>query len=562
MAITRRPLWAVDCETDPFDGITIPKPFIWGVFTGQDYYEFRDTDKLVDFLETKEVIVYAHNGGKFDWHFITHRLTANQKILFIAGRMARFVIGKCEFRDSMSLMPIPLSAYQKEEFDYLKMDEDLREKYMPEIQAYLESDCVNLWNLVNGFEKEYGRHLTQATAAMKIWTKKFGGPPQRTGPIFYDQFKPYYYGGRVQCFRSGDFEQRALGADINSAYPFAMTHPHPIGAAAESVSGPPDKRRNLGPMFLDVECTARGCFPYRDSRGATYYPADDVRRVYKITGWEFLAGIESGTIDPDYKIIRHVAFAETIDFKEYVKYFWDKRQAFKAADDWGGQYYCKIFLNSLYGKFGADPRRYRDNTIVSPDMLELLLEAKPDLDFHYFREWVVVREKLPERIGAKGYNKQRFYNVATAASITGFVRAMLWKAICKCTGPFYCDTDSITATGFGKAVTLGKELGQWEIEGHYDRVIIMGKKLYAFHDRQDGWKVRSKGTRLKPKDLIRLANGMEVTYHPEAPTFSQHSTGPIFIPRRVRRTAKDMTIVPPGLDPQNVTPITEGEAAP
>jgi DNA polymerase elongation subunit (family B) len=264
--------------------------------------------------------------------------------------------------------------------------------------------------------------------------------------------------------------------------------------------------------------------------------------------------------------LRHYAFAETISFKEYVKFFWDKRQEFKAADNWAGQYYCKIFMNALYGKFAADPRRYHKHSIVHPDNLEKFLAEFASTDYYRFREWIVIRETMADREGH--HSRQRFYNLATAASITGFVRAMLWEAIKKSNKPFYCDTDSITAVSFPKeAVTLGQEIGEWEIEGRYDRVIVAGKKLYAFHfsdDKRNGkdvgrWKVRSKGVRLKADDLIRIVQGHEIIFHPQAPTFSAHSTAPEFVPRTVRATAKDITRVPPELDPQNVTPITEGD---
>ena len=53
-----------------------------------------------------------------------------------------------------------------------------------------------------------------------------------------------------------------------------------------------------------------------------------------------------------------------------------------------------------------------------------------------FREWVIVRKNQDEKA-------KKFFNLATAASITGFVRAKLWRAICECDRPFYCDTDSL-----------------------------------------------------------------------------------------------------------------------
>ena len=120
----KKAIWAVDCETDPFDYGRIPRPFIWGVYEGytDDYREFTDTDECVDFLAANDVIAYAHNGGKFDWHFITHRMNPLKPLLVISGRLAKFEIGQCEFRDSYSLMPVSLEQYQKSEFEYWKME--------------------------------------------------------------------------------------------------------------------------------------------------------------------------------------------------------------------------------------------------------------------------------------------------------------------------------------------------------------------------------------------------------------------------------------------------------
>lgn len=69
----RRPICVCDSETDPFKRGRVPKPFIWGFLNTKtnEYEEFTDTKELVDFLYGQEIIVYAHNGGKFDWHFIT-----------------------------------------------------------------------------------------------------------------------------------------------------------------------------------------------------------------------------------------------------------------------------------------------------------------------------------------------------------------------------------------------------------------------------------------------------------------------------------------------------------
>jgi len=169
VAKDHRKIWVADSETDPFELGVIPAPFIWGVFNGTDYWEFDTTDEFLDFVSAKDVLLYAHNGGKFDWHFCSHRFEPDSDLLIINGRLARFVIGKCEFRDSFNLMPVALEQYNKTKFDYNKMHRLHRANYMDEIRSYLYDDCENLWNMVNGFDKTYGRHITQASAAMHFW---------------------------------------------------------------------------------------------------------------------------------------------------------------------------------------------------------------------------------------------------------------------------------------------------------------------------------------------------------------------------------------------------------
>jgi len=546
----KRRMWAVDCETDPFAYGDIVEPFIWGVYDGYSdlYWEFTDTDKMVDFLIEHDVIVYAHNGGKFDWHFITHRLDPDNPLLIIAGRLAKFKIGKCDFRDSISLMPIALAQYSKMEFEYWKLHKLYRAQYMDEIKTYLRSDCVNLWNLVNGFEQEYGRHITQASAAMKIWAKMSGHTPPRSGVDHYDTFHPYYYGGRVQCFVSGDIEVSAHSADINSAYPNAMLDEHPYGFAATKGDGtPPDKVKDYGPMFFRIDAVSRGAFPYFGTDGKLYFPADDELRVYTVTGWELLAALETNTVE-QLEIRDYWRFGETINFRDYVHHFWNVRKQAKADGDTGRALYAKIFMNALYGKFAANPRKYMQHTLMDPSKLAEVVESMQRFDF--FNEWLLVQKEIPPE-------KHRYYNVATAASITGHVRAKLWRAICDTERPLYCDTDSITSGGPpSQAIKIGTELGEWEIESYYDRIIIGGKKLYAFHKRgtdpenNDNWKVASKGARLTAKQIIRLAGGEEIIYKPDVPTYSVHKSGPRFIDRVIRVTASDITQVPRAVDPK------------
>lgn len=197
-----------------------------------------------------------------------------------------------------------------------------------------------------------------------------------------------------------------------------------------------------------------------------------------------------------------------------------------------------------------DPRKHKQYTLHKSSEMQTLVEGLTEKQsIQGFKEWLILSEQ--ETTG-----KKRFYNLATAASITGFVRAMLWRTICTADRPLYCDTDSITAIGFGPEVKLSKELGDWEIEYKYDRVIVCGKKLYAMHvageklDDKAGWKLASKGARLTYKDLIEIASGKTVQYNNIAPTFSMSKEKPTFINRQIKATASDIRQVPRRFDPK------------
>lgn len=138
--------------------------------------------------------------------------------------------------------------------------------------------------------------------------------------------------------------------------------------------------------------------------------------------------------------------------------------------------------------------------------------------------------------------RQRYYNVATAASITGFVRAYLWRAICAIRGnggcAFYCDTDSIAFAGdIPASMRFDKDLGGWSSEGRFLRGGVGGKKLYAFQ-RDDGeWKIGCKGVRFTPQEIMRVCAGETVNYKKEAPSYGM-GREPLFIERNVQMTAK------------------------
>ncbi len=561
-----RVIAVADCETTPFKIGRVPRPFVWGYYDGGRYLQFPGTlerylqyvdeavkqstvlnlppndvlAKLItaaylEFLKTQAVICYAHNGGKFDWHFVLDDLTPYDDIMLINGRIARANMGMCELRDSYNILPVPLAEYKKDKIDYSIMEETERHKpkNWETICAYLKSDCVYLYELITGFVERYGVQITQASAAMQQWKKV----SKRKLPIstreFYDLFSPYYYGGRVQCFESGVIDARFAVLDINSAYPYAMLYKHPYSTQYTHVTEYVEDAD-----FYRVRCISHGAFPCRGlgrgevQFGLTFPNDKHVEREYTVTGWEYLAAMETGTIE-QVKVLESFMFAERVDFREYIEKFYQLRLQAKAEHDDAASLFAKLLMNSLYGKFAANPENYRNYIIVPYDVIPAL-ESEGWAFAGELGPWALAEQPLAEF-------QERYYNVATGASITGFVRAMLWRAICSSKGVLYCDTDSIAVREMSRDLVLSDALGAWKHVGDFDRAGIAGKKLYIFRGVPDAkgvreYKTAAKGARLTNAQLWMVARGANVVYYSDAPTFSPKKA-PAFVTRQLRFTA-------------------------
>ncbi|MGD9590853.1 MAG: DNA polymerase [Pyrinomonadaceae bacterium] len=529
MKIGNKTIAVADCETDPFVHGEFPEPFIWGYYDGELYREFSSTLDFLAFVFDQSVIVYAHNGGRFDWHFLIGFIPPETAVKVINGRLVSFKIGRAEFRDSYSILPVALSKYKKDEFDYNLMNRDNRHipENMAKIREYLHSDCLNLFDFVTRFIANYGLHLTQASAAMAIWSDMTGrAPPHDIDGVIYREFSSYYYGGRCECRRVGEHFGAFEGADINSAYPDAMLRRHPIGLEYHAVEpgawwGLDDNTR--GAAFLVVVGPARGVFPSRVKGQTLEFPDDGGERQFFVTGWEVLAAVETGLFD-GYRIDSVICFDELTDFSLYVNYFYNLRKIAREKGDKAEDIFCKLFLNSLYGKFSSNPERYEKFRVVDSGF-ELEGESEYSFCSEFGDNYLVSRFLGPD--------EQRYYNVATSASITGYVRAKLFRAIHASTGFLYCDTDSIFAESLG-GLEYGTGLGTWEHLGRYDYAAFGGRKLYCLRGVDGDYKVRSKGARLTAADLIAIARGDVVTYYADAPTFSAKSA-PRFITRKIKR---------------------------
>ena len=513
--------WAVaDCETDPFEfGVSV-EPFLWGLMLDNgDYFEFTDTNDFLDTLEQFDGIVWAHNGGKFDWLMpdVLKRMNPKKSLMIIDGRIAKAWVGRAQIRDSFLCFPVSLERMtgQKIKIDYEKFKKANRKKHMHEIKKYLKADCQALHNAMTKYIDSNGFTLTQAGASMQTW-EKMGGEKRRYSKDHDTQFRPFYYGGRVQVFEYGaPVRGNFKWYDINSAYPYAMTHELPCGLIYKECT----LHELKGAGFGIIRAISKGCLPYRDKKGRVTYPDDNLEREYWATGWEIHAGIDTGTL----KVIGgfYLNPDKTENFGAFVERFINEKINAEIAGDKIGRELAKLTLNSLYGRYGMNPEDHQQFKLWPADQL------LPDGWLHK-----VLAE--PYCIICADAVSKTYYDVALAASVTGFTRAYLWRAICKSQSVVYCDTDAIVCESSPVEIHETK-LGAWKCEGELSEFYVAGKKLYAGKLNNGKWKTASKGVRASAEDIIKIAKGETLNFNKDAPSIKLDGKQ-VFISRKVKRT--------------------------
>jgi hypothetical protein len=527
-----------DCETDPFEYGLVPMPFVWGFYSEETGYETfwgegetreeqRDSciDQFLIFLEQTpfRFMIYAHNGGKFDFLFLLQHMLGEMRI--VNGRILEARIGKHTIRDSYAAMPIPLAAYKKMDFDYKKLSHDVRQKNKTDIIKYLYYDVFYLYEMVIGFRNEFGDVLTIGTAAMKALREhhQFEEFDKEQDAFF----RRFYYGGRNQCFDSGIVKGDWKIYDVNSMYPSVMQSMlHPVSAAYGT-----NRILDDHTDFIEVTGKNYGALPYKDPKFG-FLDFTVPHGTFLVSGHELRAALETGTFEIE-RVERAYSFAQRLCFADFVDAYYSKRLVAKDAGLDLYVLFYKLILNSGYGKFCLNSDNFKDWLLVETG--ELVDEDIYTLEVQHH----------DYSLYSKPASQTRFFNVATGASITGAARSMLLRGLAASTRPVYCDTDSIIC----EHLTLEsdtKKLGAWKLESDGDEICIAGKKLYALYkggsivtDDKGKPKQASKGARLSADDIRRAAMGGSVDFLNPVPAFKLDGNHQ-FVRRTIRATARDV----------------------
>lgn len=573
----------IDSETDPFKFGRSPEPFSWGFYDGRTYVDFWDSNistatlQLLDYLQSRKtpLVIYAHNGGKFDFFFFMEHGAIENPALIINGRIVKACfLGIHEIRDSYAIMPVPLKKMtggihgNKLDIEYWKLEREHREAHKEEILRYQKADNLVLYEYVRKFRARYGDKITVGAMAIGELEKFHAVSRQNTSHDV--EFRPFYFGGRVECFEGGEIPA-PLGMkwkihDVNSMYPKAMhSYDHPVGAQYVRLKNCIDKfdhkTGNLkgfsGMYFMHFVGSNKNALPRRNDKTHILefnHPYGD----FYACSHEIRAACELGLIKVD-AILDVWVPCSFMRFTEFVEAYMKEKVAAKELGDEAGELFAKLILNSAYGKFGSNANEFKEWFIydaMASDDEKLAFEAWRDTHpvikggksgevisrgaemVHDYGRFEIWQAPAPSERG--------FFDVAVASSITSAARSMLLRAIHGATRPLYCDTDSLVSLELDvTAVEIhDTKLGAWKFEGSTDCIYIAGKKMYSCVLDQPGkdgkvkHKTASKGAKLTHDDMKKICAGEVVRWQSDAPNF-KFSGETKFVARNVRSTLKN-----------------------
>lgn len=437
------------------------------------FKHFKTVKEFIEFsLTTKVDVIFAHFGGKYDFLFLIDELVKSYKDaeLLIIPRASLILnmditIGdkKLSFWDSSAILPFKLDTITKTfntEVKKKKINYETITEITKELLEYLEADCVGLHQAIKklwswDFIKNSGASLTVASQAVKIFRSMLDVPLFALDKKLDVEIRTSYFGGRTEIFKPFyNNDKKPLNCyDVNSLYPSVMLdNEYPVrfkyytGKYLKDACG-----------FYDVTVTCPNIYypllGYKHVKThKLIFPTGTFRGVYSIP--ELNKAIKLG-----YKIDKiHEGFifeGKTGLFNDYVNQLYNKRlYSEKGSID---NVLSKLFMNSLYGKFGMNLTK---ENIVFDDGSE---ELTPYIQYKNIK------------LAKKDVELESFNNVAIASYVTSYARLQLYKWIEKAKNVYYCDTDSIFTPN---EVESSSKIGDVKLEYQTNYACFLLPKTY------------------------------------------------------------------------------------
>ncbi len=408
-------------------------------------------------------IIYAHNGGRYDFLFIFDYLRENKKaklqnIKVISSSVVMFKInykGKTlEFRDSFSILPASLKRltndfdvlHKKLEMDYDIGTEDVR------FQDYFRNDLIGLYEVL---EKagELREKLTIASNSMHIFLRDYYKKKPYNNSLETDNtFRAGYYGGRVEVFKMQGESLHYY--DVNSLYPSVMVEQeYPVLEKNNWEYTTKYIKNELGYYYCHIEAPKMEIplLPYHRIDGKLLFPYG------KWAGWYYSPEIDKAKeIGYNIKVDKGYVFPKTdFLFKDFVEHYYE----IKKNSSGSKKAIAKMVLNSLYGKFAQ--RHIYDTYVIGNE------ESR-----YSYIPFLNLQRKKTETFS-------RYQHTEIAGFITSYARLKLYNLFEKAglDRVYYCDTDSLFTDSL---MHTSNELGDIKNEADVKEFIAIAPKVYAY----------------------------------------------------------------------------------
>lgn len=318
--------------------------------------------------------------------------------------------------------------------------------------------------------------LTVGSASMRLFTQKFFTDYWFRQDDYLSQYeRRAYYGGRCELFKRG--ELMTYSYDVNSMYLSIMRDElFPDIATAKYCENAPKNWKTYLTNYMGIWNVKV------KSPGDIYIPILPVRLDGKLkfpkgefTGYwtsvELNLALEHG-----YHIIEvynFIYYRKVKDyFKSFAEFIWNKRKEYKAKNNLGMDLAIKKIGNTLYGKFAQ--RNSNDYFGRVADFKGVLPAQVKFFEFHG-EMWVQVSsEPTPAK----------FEFPCISAFITSYARRKLYRAmLANKDSLIYVDTDCIKLTRPGELIKIGRELGEWGLEG---KRLTMFRRPKLYGDKHKG----------------------------------------------------------------------------
>ena len=486
-----------DIETHDWDKIYAIGYTFDGIDANMVYADNKGNDYFIKWLleNLPEGIIYSHNGGKFDNLFIFDYCIKHGIDVFalkvIHSSLARFAIkynGKrLEFRDSFLIMPASLKnltnsfnvAHKKLAMDYDLGINDLRFK------EYFKNDILGLYELIK-IAKAQGltNKLTIASASMHNYLENFyTKKPEPLASKVKEFIKPFYYGGRCEVFKR--YGRDLNYYDINSLYPYVMQKYRYTDLDAQYYNS--RQFSECGFYFCNIKTPQMNIpfLPIKSNSGKLIFAQGSFKSV--ITGAELKYARSLGY---DINVIMgFIPQSTDYIFKEFVAaHYADKKNAQGAKRE-----IAKLFLNSLYGKFGQKDMQKSYKMARLKDIADKEIITDKDLEFIIGNYYLKPIEKLAIA---------KYSRLDIAMQITSNARIELYNLFKRAEFDiYYCDTDSIFTP---KELSTSSEIGDIKLENRISEFVAIEPKFYAYKTTDGKEVVRSKGFKASDMDFNRI----------------------------------------------------------